>query len=52
MNHTVLQPTDRQRVAETHLFLVSTFNPFALIINYLRLAVDTSFFHLQLSSLI
>ena len=31
---------------------VTTFNPFALIINYLRLTVDTSFFHRKLSALI
>ena len=47
MGDTVLQPTDRQHIAETHLFLVSTFSEFMLIINHLQLKVGTGFFHLQ-----
>ena len=51
MNHTVLQPADRQYVAETHLFLVATFSQFMLIVNYLRLKVIPDFLHLQLPAL-
>ncbi len=52
IGYTVLQPTDRQHIAETHLFLVSTFSEFMLIINYLQLKVGTDFLHFKLSALI
>ncbi len=52
MGDTVLQPTDRQHIAEPHLLLVTTFSQFMLIVNYLRLKVVPDFLHLQLPTLI
>ena len=51
MGDTVLQPTDRQHIAEPHLLLVTTFSQFMLIINHLQLKVDAGFFHLQYISI-
>ena len=46
-----MQETDRQHIAETHLFIVSTFSEFMLIINHLQLKVDAVFSTLSIFSL-
>ena len=51
MGDTVLQPTDRQHIAEPHLLLVTTFSQFMLIINHLQLKVDAGFSTLSMFSL-
>ena len=51
MGDTVLQPTDRQHIAEPHLLLVTTFSQFMLIINHLQLKVDAVFSTLSMFSL-
>ena len=52
IGYTVLQETDRQHIAETHLFIVSTFSEFMLIINHLQLKVDAVFSTFSIFSLI